>query len=87
MTAIFHARPYGKFIEVKSNFVRKKLYRMYQDSNLLGSSFNNRYNVRAPVEFKGERQSQTISSKTNPSIYTSLELLDPSKETSRVFHQ
>ena len=40
--AIFHGRPYSKFIEIKSNLGRKKPHRVDQGSIYLGGSFNNR---------------------------------------------
>ena len=48
MTTAFHARPYGRFIEIQGNLVRKKLHRTNQGSDFCGGSFSNRYNLRAP---------------------------------------
>ena len=48
---------------VKSNFGRKKLHRTNnQGSNFLGGSFKNgaNVNVRAPIQFRGERQPQHL---------------------------
>ena len=54
MTAVFHAWPYGRFIEIQNNFRRKKLHRMNQGSNFHGGSFSNRGNVTAPIPFRRE---------------------------------
>ena len=51
MTTVFHAWPYGIFIEIQSNLSRKKLHRMNQGYNFLRSSFSNRDHVRAPTQF------------------------------------
>ena len=40
MTIVFHARVYGRFIEIQSNLRRKKLHRMNQGSNFLGGTFS-----------------------------------------------
>ena len=91
MITVFHVRPYGLFIERKSNLRRKKLQRTNQDSNFLGGSLNNRDNVRAPTQFRRERQPKILkydfSSSADPSIFTSIatELLDWSYKTSWVF--
>ena len=91
MAKVFHRWPYGRFKEIKSNFRRKKLYRVNQGSNILGGSFTKRDNVIGPVKFGRERQPQHlkrwISSKENPSISISIAplLLDQSKETSSIF--
>ena len=34
MTAVFHVRSYGRFIETKSNFGRKKLHKMFLEAVL-----------------------------------------------------
>ena len=44
MSRVFHAKPYGRFIEIKSNLKRKKLHGMDQGLNFLGGSFSNRIN-------------------------------------------
>ena len=49
MTTIFHVRLYGKFIEIKRNFRRKKLDTTNQGFNFLGGNFSNEDNVRAPM--------------------------------------
>ena len=56
MTTPFHARVYGRFIELQSNLMRKKLYRTNQGSNFLAGSQSNRDNVRSPIESKREIQ-------------------------------
>ena len=55
MTTVFHARPYGRFIEIKGDLKRKKRYRAYQGPNFLRGSFSNRNNVRTLIQFRGER--------------------------------
>ena len=54
MTAVFHTRPYGRFIEIKSNLQREKLRRMNQCCNFLGGGFSNGDNVRAPIQIRRE---------------------------------
>ena len=60
MTTVFHARSYGRFIELQSNLRREELHRANQGFNFLGDSFRNRGNVRAPVQFRRERQPQHL---------------------------
>ena len=60
MTTVFYTWPYGRFIEIQSNFRRKNLYRRNQGSNFLGISFSNRDNVRAPIQFRRESQLQHL---------------------------
>ena len=60
MITVFLARPYGRFIEVKSNFGRKKLRRTNQACNFLGGSFRNRDDVSVVIQFRRERQSQQL---------------------------
>ena len=83
MTVVFHARLYGRFIEIEINFRRKKLHKTNQRPNFLGDSFNNRDNVRAPIQFRKD----DLSSRTNSSIFASVApvLLDRSNKTSSVF--
>ena len=50
MTTVFHAWPYGRFIEIQSNLTRKKIHRSNQCFNFLGGSFNKRDNIRAPIQ-------------------------------------
>ena len=52
MTIVFHARPYGRFKEIKSSLRRKKLHRTNQGSNFFGGSLSNRDNVGAPIQFR-----------------------------------
>ena len=59
MTRIYHAWPYGRFIEIKSNLRGKKIHTILR-SNFLGGSFSNRDNVRAPIKFKREGQPQHL---------------------------
>ena len=89
MTTVFHAWSYGRFIEKQSNFRRKKLHRMNQDSNFLGGSFRNRDNLRAPIQSKYEEKVNSsilkddFSSRADPSIFTSIVtgILDWSSKT------
>ena len=60
MTTVFHASPYGRFIEVQSNPWRKKRHRINQGSNFLGSNFSNTDNVRAATQFRRERKPQHL---------------------------
>ena len=91
MTSVFRIWWYGRFIEILRNLRRKKLHRTNQSSNFLGGSLSNRDNVRVPIQFRRESQPYILkddfSSRTNPSIFTSIEplLLDQSNETSWVF--
>ena len=55
---IFHARPYIRFTETRSNHRRKRLHRTNQGSNFPGGSFSNRGNVRTPIQLRRERESQ-----------------------------
>ena len=56
MRTVLHARLYGRFIEIQNNLWRNRLQRTNQGSNFFGSSFSNRENVRAPIQFRRERQ-------------------------------
>ena len=62
MTTVFHARPYGRFIEIQSNLRRKKLRRtnLRRTTNFFGSSFSKRNFVRAPIQFRRESQPQHL---------------------------
>ena len=62
MTTVFHAWPYGRFIEIQSKFRRKKLHRTNEGSNFLGGSFSNRDNVRVPIQFRRKSQPQHLKS-------------------------
>ena len=44
--------------KIQSSLRRKKLQRTNQGSNYLGGSFSSRYNVRVPIQFRKEIQSQ-----------------------------
>ena len=78
LTTVFHARLYGRFIDIKTKFRRKKLHRMYQGSNFLEMQFN--------LEKKGSPSilKDYFSSRTDPFIFTSiaLKLLDQASKTS-----
>ena len=89
---VFHARPYGRFIEILSNLWRKKPHRTNQGSNFLRGSFSNRENVRAPIQFRRERQPQHLQRLfflKNRLIYVHINnaivLLDQSLGTSWIF--
>ena len=58
MAIVFHARLYGKFIEIKSNHRRKKRQRKNQGSNFIGGCFSNREIIRPPLKFRRKIQSQ-----------------------------
>ena len=93
MTTVFHAWPYGRFIEIKSNLRRKKLHRTSQGSNLLTqfNSNSNRDNGRIPIQFRIESQPSILKDDffliTDSSIFTSIAsaLLDWSNKPSWVF--
>ena len=53
-----HGRFHGRFIELQSHLRRKELDIMNQGSNFLGDGFSNRGNVRAPIQYRRERQPQ-----------------------------
>ena len=75
MTIVFHARLYGRFIEIKSNPRRKKLHRRNQSSFLEGS-FTNGDNAKATIQFWRERQPQHLEGcsfqRIDPSVFTSI---------------
>ena len=56
MTTVFHAWPYGRFIEIKNNLRIKKLQRKNKGSNFLGGTFSTRDNVRISIQFRTESQ-------------------------------
>ena len=60
MTTVFHPWSDGRFVEMQSNHRRKKLRRTNEGSNFLKSSFSNRDNVRAPIQFIRESQHQHL---------------------------
>ena len=57
MTIVINAWRYGRFIETQSNLRRKTLHRMNQSSNFPGGSLSIRDNVRSPIQFRRENQS------------------------------
>ena len=59
MTTVFHAWPYGRFIEIQRNLRRKKLHRTNQGPNFLGGSFS--------IEIMSEPQSN-LEEKVNHSF-------------------
>ena len=72
MTTVFHAWPYGRFLEIHSNLKRKRLHKTSQGSNFLKGSFSNRDNVRDPIQFRRESQSivkDNFVSKPDTSIF------------------
>ena len=91
MATVFHAWPYCRFIEILSNLRRKKLLKRNQGSNFLEGNFSNSNNVRALIQPRKEVNTSIIkddfSSKTDPSIFASLEplLSHQSSKTSWVF--
>ena len=60
MTTVYQERLYGWFKEIKSNLRRNKVHRTDQGLNFLGGSFTNNDNIRTPVLFIEERQSQHL---------------------------
>ena len=60
MTTVFHVRPYGRFVEIQSNLTRKKTHAMNQGFNFLEGMFNNKDNLRAPIQFRRKRQPQPL---------------------------
>ena len=60
MTTVFDASQYGRFKEIQSKLKRNKFHRTNQGSNFLGDIFCNRDNVRAPIQFGGESQTQHL---------------------------
>ena len=46
---VFHARPYGRFLDIRSNLRLQKLHRMNQGSTFLEGSSRKRDNVRSPI--------------------------------------
>ena len=76
MKAVFYARSYGRFTKTKNNFEEKKLHRTNQGLNSLGGIFSKWDNVRAPIQFRRERQSQHLKRlfflTSDPLIFTSL---------------
>ena len=56
ITTLPHARWYDGFIARKSNCRKEKLHRTKYGYIFHGDSFSNRENVRAAIQFRGERQ-------------------------------
>ena len=52
MTTLFHDALYATIKEIKTNLGRKKLHRKNHGSSILGGSFSNRDNLKAPVQFR-----------------------------------
>ena len=61
MTTALHAWLYSRFIQIQSKLRKKKIHRPNQSSNFLGSSFSNRDNVRAPIQFRKESQPSILN--------------------------
>ena len=59
MTTAFHARPYGRFIEIQSNLIRKKIHSTNQDSNFRGGCFTIEITeqLQSNLEEKGTQES------------------------------
>ena len=53
---IFHERPCGRFIDIKSNLKDSRI----QGSNFLGGIFNHRGKVRTSFKVRRERQPQQL---------------------------
>ena len=58
VTTIFHASLYHRFIEIQRNLRRNKLHGTTQGSNFLLGIISNRYNTKASIKFRKERQPQ-----------------------------
>ena len=56
MPTVFHARLYGRFIEIYGNLRKKKLCRTNQGSSFLGGSFNNKTECKGPDPIYREEQ-------------------------------
>ena len=52
----FHARWYGRFVEIKGSLRRKQLHKTGEGSNFLENSFSNRDNARIPIQFGSEKE-------------------------------
>lgn len=70
-TVIFHGRLYGKFKQIGCNRRRKKLHRLDQGSNLLGSGF-----------FAADNESSNEFSQRQNHLFSHQQLFDWSKEIS-----
>ena len=85
MKTVFHLWKYGRFIEIQSKLRRKKLHKTNKGFNFLRGSFSNKVNVaKSPNPIFKRKVTLTSSSRTNPSIFTSIApvLLDQPNETS-----
>ena len=74
LTVVFHPRPDGRYIELKHNLKRKKLFRTNQDSNFFGGTCYSRGMVsKNPNPIRRERQSSFLkddfSSSTDPYVF------------------
>ena len=92
MTAVFHAWPYGRFIEIQSNLRRKKLHRTNQAPIFLEAVLAIEMMMSEPQSNLEEKVNHSILkyyffSRTDPSIFKSIlpVFLDWSIETSWVF--
>ena len=56
MATVFHARLYGRFIEINSSLRRKKLHRTNQGSSFLKGTLSNRENERTTIQLREERK-------------------------------
>ena len=61
ITTLIHSWLYSRFIEMQSKLRRKKNQRPNQGSNLLGRSFSNWDNTRAPIQFREESQPSILN--------------------------
>ena len=73
MTTVLHARLYGRFTEIKSNFWKKNFIEQLKSSNLLGNSLCNRDN-EDPQSGLEEKDNSSIleddfSSRVDPYIF------------------
>ena len=60
MTTVFHKRLYGRFTEIQIYLRKKRLHWINQGSSIFGSSFSNRDNVKASIQFRREREPQHL---------------------------
>ena len=61
MTAVFHERLYGRYIEIQNNLRRKKLQRIIQGSNFFEDRFSKRDSARTPIQFGRESETTPVS--------------------------
>ena len=90
----FHARLYGRFIEIQSNLRRRKLHRarhqFFFNFSIFQMFWNNRDNEKAPIQFRRKRQPRHLKrwfSWIDLSAFISIApvLLDQSSKTCWVF--